>query len=93
MVRDEKLTGLEAAKRILAEAEREEFVSIWLVARALQVSRRRLLKDWTGRLKLPVARIGDERQLPAQLVIETYFRHRLTAQAGLPRETHSDLPT
>lgn len=72
----ERVTGLEAARRVLAEAQREEFVAVSLVARALRTHRRRVLRDWTGRLKLPVTRVGRETMLAAALVVESYFPHR-----------------
>jgi hypothetical protein len=72
--RDERLTGLEAARRVLEEAKREEFVAADLVARALRCSRRRLLRDWEGRGH-PVTALGQFRLLAARLVLQVYFGH------------------
>jgi hypothetical protein len=68
----QRLTGLEAARRLFAEAEREPFVSIWLLARAVGCSTRRVRRDWTRR-GYPVTRIGREDRLPAELALATYF--------------------
>lgn len=69
------LTGQEAARRVLALAQDEEFIPAWLVARALGCSKRRLLRDWTRRLRHRIVAIGHERKLPAKLVLAAYFPH------------------
>ncbi len=68
------MTGIEAARQILADAKREEFIAAVVVARALRCSRRVLLNDWDAR-NLPVTRRGRDAMLLSSLVLQTYFPH------------------
>jgi hypothetical protein len=72
--RHESLSGVAAARRLLEEAKKEEFVAIELVARALRSSRRRVLRDWHTR-GLPVTRVGHRKLLASRLVLSAYFPH------------------
>lgn len=69
-----RLTGIEAAARLLAEAKQEEFVSLWLLARALGISTRRLRRDWKERGQ-HVTRVGFEDRIVARQAIAAYFPH------------------
>lgn len=73
--RDAILTGREAARQVLAEAEREEFVSLDLVARALRWENRRVLRDWMWRRQFPITRVGRAVMLSSTLVVRAYFPH------------------
>lgn len=79
--RDVSLSGLEAAQRVLAEAEHEEFVSLDLVARALRTSRRRLIREWDTK-GWPTTRVGRTTWLSSKLVLARYFPHRSAAFSG-----------
>lgn len=89
-MRDERLTGREAAQRILAEAEREEFLTLDLVARALRWESRRVLRDWAHRRKYPITRVGRAVMLSSTLVIRTYFPHAHLTTPAPPY--HSNRP-
>jgi hypothetical protein len=68
------MTGISAAKELIAAARREEVVSSDLVARALGQPKRRLLRDWRKRNQ-PETRVGREIMLASTLVLSIYFPH------------------
>ncbi len=87
--RDEHLTGREAATRLLAEAEREEFLTLDLVARVLRWENRRVLRDWKDRRKYPYTRVGRNVMLSSILVLRAYFPHiPLTSPATASHSRH-----
>lgn len=69
------MSGIDAAKELLAAAAREEVIAADLVARALGQSKRRLLRDWRRR-QLPETHVGREILLASTLVLAAYFPHR-----------------
>jgi hypothetical protein len=72
--RHDHLSGAHAAKQVRIEAQREEFVGLELVARALRSSRRRVLRDWRSR-GYPVTAVGHRKLLSSRLVLSAYFPH------------------
>ena len=78
-----RLTGQEAARRLLAEAEREEFVSLWLLARALGCSNKRVRRDWESRGHR-ITRVGHEDKVVARHAVSEYFPH---ADMALPPDS------
>lgn len=76
------MSGLEAARQLLEEAKREEFLDADLVARALRVSRKVLLRDWHRRRLPGHMHVGQEHRLASVVVIQTYFRHVAADAAG-----------
>jgi hypothetical protein len=69
------MSGRQAAKEILAKAEREEFIGLAVLARALGKDYRTVLRDWEARHH-PYTRVGRDYLLYAPLVLQTYFPHR-----------------
>ncbi len=66
--------GQDAVRRILEAARREEVIAAALVARALTVSQRKLLRDWRRRgFQKLETHVGRAIFLPSHLVIPTYF--------------------
>lgn len=65
------MSGREAARQVLDMADREQVIDADVVARALTVSSRTLLRDWRRR-NLPEQKIGRTILLPVRTVIETY---------------------
>jgi hypothetical protein len=68
------MTGIQAARRLLALAEREELIAVDLLVRAVGCDRRTLLRDWASR-QLPVTRIGRLVKVSARLAVQHYFPH------------------
>jgi len=68
------MSGRDATRQLLIAVSREDVVDVDLVARALSVSKRTMLRDWRRR-NLPETRVGKEIRLSSDLVIETYFKH------------------
>lgn len=68
------MTGSQAMKELLSAVSREEVVDSGLVCRALNLSKRKLLRDWRRRQK-PETKVGREILLASRLVMETYFPH------------------
>ncbi len=66
------MTGLDAVRKVLELAEREEYLAAELVARALSRSSRQIVRDWRRR-QLREVRVGRTILLPSTLVISTYF--------------------
>lgn len=64
------------AAEVLALAKREEFIALEVLAQALQVSRKTMLRDWESR-RLPITSIGRRVWLASTLVLREYFRHDL----------------
>lgn len=70
-----RLTGAQALQRLRADAVHEEYVSLWLVARAVGCSSKRLRRDWNERgLPIPT-RVGHEDRVVARIALQTYFPH------------------
>ena len=65
---------LVTAADVLALARQEEFVALEVLARALQVSRKTLLRDWESR-RLPTTAVGRRVWLASSLVLRAYFGH------------------
>jgi hypothetical protein len=70
------VSGREAVNELLALATREDVVDAGVVARAVGVSKRQLLRDWRVRRKLPITRVGRDIRLSCELALRTYFPHR-----------------
>lgn len=68
------MSGAEALRQIEVAAQREIVLNAALVARALNVSRRHLLRDWASR-GLPKITIGYTTLLPIDDVCRAYFDH------------------
>lgn len=66
------MTGIQAARRLLALAEREELIAVDLLVRAVGCDRRTLLRDLKGR-QIPVIQIGRLAKVPAAIVVAHYF--------------------
>ncbi len=66
-------------------ADREEFVAIELIVRALQISRRTLLKSW-DRDGVPYVREGRSVRLRSDIVRARYYPDRAT----LPEDTRTN---
>lgn len=66
------MSGKDAARQILELAAREEYLAADLVARALTLSSRQVIRDWRRR-QLREVRVGRTILLPSALVISTYF--------------------
>jgi hypothetical protein len=71
------LSGADALRQIEAAAQREVVLNAELVARALSVSRKQLLRDWKSR-GLPLVRVGYTTLLPVDDVCRAYFAHLTT---------------
>lgn len=70
------MSGQDAVRQLLAEAEREEFIAVELLARALRQTRRRVMRDWRKR-RQPETHVGREILLASRLVLAIYFPHTL----------------
>jgi len=66
------VSGRDAARQLLKDAEHEEFLAADLVARALGCGNRQVLRDWRRR-QLPELRVGRTILFPARIVVETYL--------------------
>lgn len=62
---------------LLELAEREEFIDIEVIVRALQVSRRKLLRA-LKRDRVPYVRVGHSVRLRSDLVIACYYTDKTT---------------
>lgn len=65
------MTGLDACRTIRQRAEAECVVNLDLLARALTMSKRAVLRDWRRR-GLPTTTIGRQVLLPARAVIKRF---------------------
>lgn len=72
------MSGREAVEQLVAEARREELVALDVVARALRVSQRKVLRDWRITRQLPVTQVGRHTWLASSLVLRIYFPHRVS---------------
>lgn len=66
------MTQSDAVKALLEAADHDCVIAVDLVARALEISGRLVLRDWRTR-QLCEIRIGRHVRLPARLARETYF--------------------
>lgn len=66
------MSGIEAVRQLLALAQQEEFLAAELVARALSLGTRKVIRDWRRR-QLPEKRVGRTILLPSRTVVVTYF--------------------
>lgn len=66
------MSGKQARQQVIALAEREEFIAAELVARALSLSSRQVLRDWRRR-RYPEIKIGRTILLQSSLVLSVYF--------------------
>ena len=66
------MSGKDAARKLLELADREEYLAADLVARALTLSSRQVMRDWRRR-QLREVRVGRTILLPSALVVITYF--------------------
>lgn len=70
------MSGRDATKQLLSAMSREDVVDAALVARALGLSKRKVLRDWRSR-QLPETNVGRDIRLSSDLVLRTYFPHHL----------------
>jgi len=68
------VTQGDAIRAVIEAADRDELVAFELVARAIEVSGERLMRDWRRR-RLPEVRVGRAIRLPARIVRETHFSY------------------
>lgn len=66
------MSGKQAVQQVIAMAAREEFIAAELVARALSLSSRQVLRDWRRR-RYPEVKIGRTVLLQSSLVMAAYF--------------------
>lgn len=66
------MSGKDATRQVLDAAVREEYLAVDLVARALSLSSRQVIRDWRRR-HLREIRVGRTILFPAALVVSTYF--------------------
>lgn len=63
-----------SARDVLDLARREELIAVEVLAEALRVSRKTLLRDWQSR-HLPTTSVGRRVWLASALVVREYFSH------------------
>lgn len=84
--------ALLSAKDVLAACEREEFIALDVLARALKASRKVLLKDWESR-RYPMTTLGRRILLASTFVVRAYFSHTLHAETDPSRPSTPKPPT